>query len=165
MDHWSQNRGLVTAVPALRLPGAGSIERCGGCGGERHGRHIAAPAGQGAGKLHGRRGLEVGPGFFRLGTESFAILARAKESLPPLLRRLGLRHRVEPVRLSRGRRAWRKLTAGILVARAVYGEEVKRWYMRGLPETEKMRWDVVKKAMQKPWRRRTGARVRTGKTK
>ncbi len=114
-------------------------------------------------KLHRRRGLELEPGFFRLGTDSFAVLARSKEIIPPLLRRLGLRHRVEPVRLSRGRRAWRKLTAGILVARAVYGEQVKRWYMRGLPETEKMRWDVVKKAMQKPWRRRTGARVRTGK--
>ncbi len=37
MDHWGQNRGLVTAVPALRLPGAGSIERCGGGGGDRQG--------------------------------------------------------------------------------------------------------------------------------
>src|SRR5260370_31770997 len=77
-------------------------------------------------KLHRRRGLELEPGFFRLGTDSFAVLARSKEIIPPLLRRLGLRHRVEPVRLSRGRRAWRKLTAGILVARAVCGEQVKR---------------------------------------
>jgi hypothetical protein len=113
-------------------------------------------------KLHRRRGLELEPGFFRLGTDSIALLARSKAALPRLLRRLGLRHRVEPVRLSRGRRAWRALTAGILVARAVYGEEVKRWYMRGLPAAERMRWDVVKRAMQKPWRRRTGARVRTG---
>ncbi len=114
-------------------------------------------------KLHRRRGFELEPGFFRLGTTSFAILARSRYGLPPVLRRLGLRHRVEPVRLSRGRRAWRRLTSGILVARAVYGEEVKRWYARGLPGAEKMRWDVVKKAMQKPWRRRTGARVRNGR--
>jgi len=114
-------------------------------------------------KLHRRRGLELEPGFFRLGTDSFAVLARSKDLHPLILRRLGLRHRIEPVRLSRGRRAWRKLTAGILVARAVYGEQVKRWYMHGLPGAEKMRWDVVKKAMQKPWRRRTGARVRAGK--
>ncbi len=114
-------------------------------------------------KLHRRRGLELEPGFFRLGTDSFAVLARSPALLPRALKRLGLRHRVEPVRLSRGRRAWRKLTAGILVARAVYGEQVNRWYMHGLPGAEKMRWDVVKKAMQKPWRRRTGARVRTGK--
>ncbi len=114
-------------------------------------------------KLHRRKGLELEPGFFRLGTDSFAILARSRFRLPEVLRRLGLRHRVEPVRLNRGRRAWRKLTAGILVARAVYGAEVKRWYARGLPDAERMRWDVVKKAMQKPWRRRTGARVRTGK--
>jgi hypothetical protein len=114
-------------------------------------------------KLHRRRGLDLEPGFFRLGTSSFAVLARSKEATPLLLRRLGLRHRVEPIRLSRGRRAWRRLTSGILVARVVYGEEVKRWYARGLPGAERMRWDVVKKAMQKPWRRRTGARVRTGR--
>ncbi len=113
-------------------------------------------------KLHRRRGLELEPGFFRLGTDSFALLARSKVRLPPLLRRLGLRHRVEPVRLSRGRRAWRPLTLGILVARLFYGEEVKRWYARGLPAAARWRWDVVKRAMQKPWRRRTGARVRTG---
>src|SRR5712692_8344151 len=93
-------------------------------------------------KLHRRKGLELEPGFFRLGTVSFAVLARSKDRIPPVLRRLGLRHRVEPVRLSRGRRAWRKLTAGILVARGVYGVQVKRWYMRGLPRAEKMRWDV-----------------------
>ena len=113
-------------------------------------------------KLHRRRGLELEPGFYRLGVDSFAVLARSKEGVPPLLRRLGLRHHVEPVRLSRGRRAFRLLTSGILVARAVYGCQVKRWYARGLPPAERLKWDVVKKAMQKPWRRRTGARVRSG---
>jgi hypothetical protein len=113
-------------------------------------------------KLHRRKGLELEAGFYRLGVDSFVVLARSKQELPRVLRRLGLRHRVEPVRLSRGRRAWRTLTAGILVARAVYGEQVKRWYARGLPPAERLRWDVVKRAMQKPWRRRTGARVRTG---
>lgn len=113
-------------------------------------------------KLHRRRGLELESGTYRLGVDSFAVLARSKFSLPRVLRRLGLRFTVEPVRLSRGRRAWRALTAGILVARAIYGKEVKRWYARGLPPAERKSWDVVKRAMQKPWRRRTGARVRTG---
>ena len=113
-------------------------------------------------KLHRRKGLELEPGFYRLGVDSFAVLSRSKASTPKVLRRLKLRHHVEPIRLSRGRRAWRKLTAGLLVARALYGEQVKRWYARGLPPAEQLKWDVVKKAMQKPWRRRTGARVRTG---
>ena len=113
-------------------------------------------------KLHRRRGLELESGTYRLGMNSFAILSRSKYSLPPLLRRLGLRFKVEPIRLSRGRRAWRRLTSGILVARAVYGEQTKRWYARGLPPAERLRWDVVKRAMSKPWRRRTSPRVRSG---
>lgn len=113
-------------------------------------------------KLHRRRGLELEPGTYRLGVNSFAVLARSRYASPRVLRRLGLRFHIEPIRLSRGRRAWRRLTSGILIARAVYGEQAKRWYARGLPPAERLRWDVVKKAMQKPWRRRTGARVRTG---
>ena len=113
-------------------------------------------------KLHRWRGVELESGTYRLGVRSFAVLARSRLTLLPRLRRLGLRYHIEPVRLGRGRRAWRRLTSGILVARAVYGKETKRWYARGLPPAERMRWDVVKKAMQKPWRRRTGARVRTG---
>lgn len=112
-------------------------------------------------KLHRRKGLELEPGFYRLGVTSFALLSRSRQKFVELLRRLGLKHHVEPVRLSRGRRAWRTLTAGILVARALYGTQVKRWYARGLPASERLRWEVVRKAMQKPWRRRTGARVRT----
>lgn len=114
-------------------------------------------------RLHRRKGLELEPGFYRLGVDSFALITHSKDNVPSVLRRVGVRFTVEPVRLSRGRRAWRTLTAGILVARAVYGEQVKRWYARGLPAAERLRWDVVKKAMQKPWRRRTGARVRTGR--
>lgn len=113
-------------------------------------------------RMHRWKDAELEPGFYRLGVDSFALLTRSKGALPQRLRRLGVRFTVEPVRLSRGRRAWRTLTAGIMVARAVYGEQVKRWYARGLPAAERLRWDIVKKAMQKPWRRRTGARVRTG---
>lgn len=99
--------------------------------------------------------------MYRLGTESFAVLARAIGPATSLLKRLGMRHSVEPVRLRRGRRAWRALTAGLIVARAAYGEQVKRWYARGLPPAEKLEWSVEKKAMEKPWNRITGSRVRT----
>jgi hypothetical protein len=113
-------------------------------------------------KLHRRKGLELEPGWYRLGVDSFAILSREKRLISALLKAIASRHHAEPVRLSRGRRAWRSLTAGLLVSRAVYGEHTNRWYARGLPPAERLRWDVVKRAMQKPWRRRTGARVRTG---
>lgn len=110
--------------------------------------------------LHRRPGLELEPGYFRLGTTSFGLIARSRDLLHKVLRRLGLEFRTEPVRLSRGRRAWRGLTAGILVARDAYGEQVKRWYARGLPRAEREEWEVERRAMQKPWNRAGGARAR-----
>jgi len=111
-------------------------------------------------KLHRRRGLELEPGFFRLGSRSFALLSREVTHIRAILRSLQLEHRIEPVRMSRRRRAWRVITAGVLVAREVYGEQVKRWYSRGLPPAEKQNWEVEKHGIQKPWRRTTGARAR-----
>jgi len=111
-------------------------------------------------KLHRRRGPELEPGFFRLGSRSFALLSREVTHIRAILRSLKLEHRIEPVRMSRRRRAWRVITAGVLVAREVYGEQVKRWYVPGLPAAEKKSWEVEKHAIQKPWRRTTGARAR-----
>ena len=110
-------------------------------------------------QLHRRRGLELEPGFFRLGSRSFAILSREVVHIRAILRSLKLEHRIEPVRMSRRRRAWRVITAGVLVAREVYGEQVKRWYSRGLPPAEKQSWEVDKHAMEMPWRRASGARA------
>ena len=104
-------------------------------------------------RLHRIRGAELEPGMYRLGTGSFAVLARAGFA-PPLSRALaGVGYRVEPIRLRRGRRAWRSLTAGVLVAREAYGEQVKRWYVRGLPPAEREQWDVVKLSAYKPYNR------------
>jgi len=111
-------------------------------------------------KLHRRRGLELEPGFFRLGSRSFALLSREVTHIRAILRSLKLEHRIEPVRMSRRRRAWRVITAGVLVAREVYGEQVKRWYVPGLPPAEKQSWEVEKHAMEMPWRRASGARAR-----
>jgi len=113
--------------------------------------------------LHRRRGLELEPGFYRLGTSSVGLIARERGRLEQLLRGLGLAFRVEAVRLSRGRRAWRGLTAGILVARDAYGAQVKRWYCRGLPPAEREEWEVERRAMQKPWQRASGARARNSR--
>lgn len=99
--------------------------------------------------LHRRRSLTLEPGLFRLGVSSFAVLARAKGPIAAALRTLGLPHRIERIRFSRGRRAWRAITAGLLVSRERYGEQVKRWYCRGLPPAERKRWEVVSKPYQK----------------
>lgn len=94
--------------------------------------------------LHRRPRLQLEPGMYRLGTTSFGLLARSPTEIQRALKRLRLEHRVESIRLSRRRRAWRAITAGIAVARAAYGEQVKRWYVKGLPPAEKESWDVVK---------------------
>ena len=95
-------------------------------------------------RLHRRRGLELEPGMYRLGASSFALLSRESSSLRSLLRDGGVRFRIEPVRLSRGRRAWRLLTAGMIVAREIYGEQRNRFYSRGLPPAEREKWEVQK---------------------
>jgi hypothetical protein len=95
-------------------------------------------------KLHRRRGLQLEPGMWRLGASSFALLARCVAPLRAALALAGLKHRIEPLRLSRGRRAWRVLTAGLTVAREIYGEQRNRWYARGLPPAEQEKWEVKK---------------------
>jgi hypothetical protein len=112
--------------------------------------------------LHRRKGLELEPGFYRLGTSSFGLIARSKSKIAQVLCEMGLSSRIEAVCRPERRRAWRALTAGILVARDAYGEQVKRWYARGLPPAEREEWEVERRAMQKPWNRGTGARARSG---
>jgi hypothetical protein len=93
-------------------------------------------------KLHRRRGQQLEPGFIRLGATSFAVLAHGKV-LPPLyLAGVRLETRTEAIRLSRGRRAWRSATAGMLVAREAYGKDLNRFYMPGLPPAERESWEV-----------------------
>lgn len=94
--------------------------------------------------LHRRRNLQLEPGFARLGATSFVLISRAVAPLRSLLKRLGVRHRIEPLKLSRGRRAFHGLTAGLLVAREIYGEQVNRFYFRGLPPAEREKWEVQK---------------------
>jgi len=112
-------------------------------------------------KLHRRAGLELEPGMYRLGASSFAILSREKGRLPLALRAAGVEFRIEPVLFRRRRRAWRALTAGLMVAREVYGEQVKRWYARGLPAANRESWNVLKLKEYKAHDRATGPRAWT----
>lgn len=112
-------------------------------------------------RLHRRRGLELEPGMYRLGASSFALLSRERSSLPLVLREAGVKFRIEPVRLSRGRRAWRMLTAGLIVAREIYGEDRNRWYARGLPNLDREKWEVQKIAKYQSYDRSGSPRART----
>jgi hypothetical protein len=112
--------------------------------------------------LHRRRGLELEPGMWRLGATSFALLARVSTPLRALLKRLGLRHRIEPLRLSRGRRAFRNLTAGLLVAREIYGEQRNRFYARGLPKADRLKWEVRKIGQYRSYDKRSSPRAELG---
>jgi hypothetical protein len=95
-------------------------------------------------RLHRRPSLDLEPGMWRLGASSFALLSRGNQIPRSVLRSLGLRFRIEPLQLRRGRRAWRPLTAGLLVAREVYGEQRNRFYARGLPKVDRQKWEVRK---------------------
>lgn len=110
-------------------------------------------------KLHRRRGLELEPGFIRLGATSFALISKVRKAFLHALTRMGLEHRVEAIRLDRGRRAWRSATAGMLVARKAYGADFNRWYFRGLPLAEKESWNVLTQQGAKGYSRARDPRV------
>ena len=113
--------------------------------------------------LHRRRGLQLEPGMWRLGASSFALVSRERESLSRVLKTAGVKFRIEPLRLSRGRRAFRVLTAGLLVAREIYGEQRNRWYARGLPPAEREKWEVQKVAAYRPYDKLAGPRAWTSR--
>jgi hypothetical protein len=100
--------------------------------------------------------------MWRLGASSFALLSREAGSLRAMLRLDGVRFRIEPLRLSRGRRAWRVLTAGLTVAREIYGEQRNRWYARGLPPAEREKWEVRKIAKYASYDRNRAPRAWKG---
>jgi hypothetical protein len=54
------------------------------------------------------------------------------------------------------------LTAGILVARQVYGEQLNRWYCRGLPKAEREKWEVDRHAGAKGYKRASSPRAWKG---
>jgi hypothetical protein len=101
--------------------------------------------------------------MWRLGAASFGLIARVSPPLHALLAQLGLKHRIEPLRLSRGRRAFRLLTAGLTVAREIYGAQRNRWYARGLPKLERDKMEVRKIGKYQPYSRIDGPRAIAGR--
>jgi hypothetical protein len=94
--------------------------------------------------LHRRPRLQLEAGFFRCGASGFLLITRAPAELRIALSRLGLNSRSDRILLKRGRRAWRPLSAGLVVSRAVYGEQKNRFYSKGLPQTDRQKWEVRK---------------------
>jgi hypothetical protein len=109
--------------------------------------------------LHRQPSLGLEPGYCRAGPRSIVVLALERGPIARACRTRGLEHRIERVRLSRGRRAWRALTAGLLVSRSVYGEQVKRWYVRGLPGLDKLTWEVDRRDYERGYRRTSSPRA------
>ncbi len=101
--------------------------------------------------LHRRPRMELEPGMWH------ANLPRE------VLRSMGLRFRIEPLRLGRGRRAFRPLTAGLLVAREIYGEQRNRFYARGLPKADRQKWEVRKVAKYQTYDRSRSPRAWSGR--
>ncbi len=154
--HTEYTAGTAGGAAAGTGQAARSADTAASTGSRLYMIRIWAPLGEHAAlsrALHRSARLHLERGFYRLGTGSIAVLTRTRVC-PPLPRALAARaHRVEPIRLSRRRRAWRPLTSGILVSREAYGEQVKRWYCRGLPQAERENWDVVRISDYRPYNR------------
>jgi hypothetical protein len=95
-------------------------------------------------RWHRRPAFQLEPGFIRCGVTSFFLISREPSALLRELSRIGLRSRKHVILLRRGRRAWRVPSAGLIVSRQVYGEQLNRWYVRGLPPAERQQWEVRK---------------------
>lgn len=115
--------------------------------------------------LHRRKKLELEPGFFRLGVHAIGLLVRNPLPIRKALSRRAIEHRIEPILFRRRRRAWRSITAGLAVHRQHYGEQTKRFYARGLPPAERLKWEVLKRGYGKGYQRAESPRAwqhRTG---
>jgi hypothetical protein len=114
-------------------------------------------------RWHRRPRLQLEPGFVRCGSRSFFLITRAPIELLRVLSRIGLRFRSHRILLRRGARAWRALSAGLIVSRAVYGEQRNRWYARGLPEADRQKWEVRKVAKYQTYDRSSSPRAWSGR--
>jgi hypothetical protein len=109
--------------------------------------------------LHRRSALALEPGLYRCGPSSFQVLGRDEKLLRAALSELERPFRLWRVRLGRGRATWSRLTAGLLVSRAQYGEQTKRWYVAGLKPAEKLTWNIDRIPYEKGYDPRSSPRA------
>ena len=85
-------------------------------------------------------------GWVRLGRTGVALIVAASVN-PGLAIRLatGCSSRCGRIVRPSRKRAWRAVTRGLLVDRHEYGEQVNRWYHRGLAPAERDAWTIAKR--------------------
>lgn len=109
------------------------------------------------------RGVEIEKGFVRAGADSLVVLSREPYELVARLERRKVRVHVRPVgRLDRAR-SWRHVARGMIVPRSAYGENINRWYVRGLAPRDKLEYEVAKLAEYKPFDRAKDPRATSEK--
>jgi hypothetical protein len=106
------------------------------------------------------------PAFYRLGDSMFALIALGRSPrLSAWSTRAGYAVSTRRVQRGRGKRAWNLLTWGILTPRAHYSPNCNRYYHRGLPRAERLKWNVRMRGgikARNPWVGRGVIAVRGG---
>ena len=110
-------------------------------------------------RLRRCRGLEIDSGFARAGVESFMVVTSSVAELGAWLLRRRLRFDFRPLGDPTRARSWRWFVRGLTVPRSAYGENINRWYCRGLAPAEKLKCEVIKIAEYKRYDRGRDARV------
>ncbi len=91
------------------------------------------------------------------------MLGCNRVKLESVCRELGRPFRIWRIRRQRGRVAWSIVTGGLLVSREAYGEQVKRFYVRGLaPAAERNSWQIEKVPHERGYDRRRSPRAWQG---
>jgi hypothetical protein len=87
--------------------------------------------------------LPANSGFYRLGPTGVALIVRGNPTaIVARLTRLGVFYRLLPMSSPKRARTWRRITRGMLAARDAWGEQINRYYHRGLPPAERERWTI-----------------------
>jgi hypothetical protein len=107
------------------------------------------------------RRLHVQSQLVRLGPGWAGLLVRDPHELEAWFAAREVETRTEPIRLKRGRRAFRRVAAGLAIARVRYGKNVNRYYGRGLPPVDKQSWSVERVDKYEPYDRATSPRAWT----
>lgn len=110
-------------------------------------------------QMHRWRGVNIEPGFVLAGVESFIVVSSSPAELKLRLGRRRLRLDVRPIGNPTRARSWRHVARGLIVARSAYGENINRFYRRGLARLEKLDWEVEKIANYQTYHRGESPRV------
>lgn len=133
-DNGCRDRAQVSAIPKKIAPRLSAVRIY--CPAEMHASMSR--------RIHRWRGVEIEPGFFRAGVDSFIVLSREHRELVARLRRRRFRVHAWPVKRLDRQVSWRAVARGLIVARSAYGENINRYYRRGLAPAAREHFEVVR---------------------